>query len=183
VAPFAGRLRVLAGNHDSRRLLRAHFGELLDASAPHVNFVHDLAGWRVLGLDSVQRPFVHGRFGARQLAWLRQQLAAVTRPVLAFVHHPPIAVGCWWLDKDLPRDRAAFGEVLAGRRVQLLACGHVHQAHEGEFAGVRVVTTPATAYQFPPRAKLPDPGARGPGLRVIELDGERATTRAIVLDR
>ena len=54
--PFAGRLRVLPGNHDSRRLLRAHFGDLLLQGAPAAVFVHELAGWRIVGLDSVRRP-------------------------------------------------------------------------------------------------------------------------------
>jgi Icc protein len=176
---FAGRLRVLPGNHDSRRLLRAHFGDLLLEGAPAANFVHELAGWRIVGLDSVRRPFVHGKFGARQLAWLRDLLQATPQPVLLFVHHPPVAIGTWWLDKDRPRDRAAFARALAGGPVRAIACGHVHQPHEGEFAGARVFTAPSTAYQFPPRARLPGAGALAPAGRVFELDGTSLTTRIV----
>jgi 3',5'-cyclic-AMP phosphodiesterase len=168
--PWLDRVRVLPGNHDSRRLLRAAFGDLLLPGLPTANFALDLGGWRLLGLDSVRRPFVHGKFGAAQLRWLAGELQRTQLPVLLFLHHPPIAVGCWWLDKDRPRDRHRLASMLTGSGVRAIACGHVHQDCAGTFAGVPVHAAPAVAYQFLPHARVPGAVAgRGPGWRWIEL--------------
>jgi Icc protein len=178
--PFAGRVRVLPGNHDSRRLLRASFGALLPPAGP-LCFRVELAGWTVLGLDSVRRPFVHGRFGRAQLQWLDRELQAAPGPALAFVHHPPIAVGAWWLDKDRPRDRRRLQALLAGSPLRALFCGHVHQEHAGTFATVPVWTTPAVAYQFRPRSIWPAVDSRAPGYRVVDLDGGSLTTASVAV--
>ena len=181
LAPCWPRLRVLPGNHDSRTLLAAQFGELLRPDRRTASFALDLAGWRILGLDSVRRPFVHGKFGREQLGWLRGELRAAHGPVLAFAHHPPIRVGSWWLDKDRPRDRRRLAAIVAGSRLRGIACGHVHQAQAGEFAGVPVWTAPSTAFQFRPRSLLPGPAERTPAYRVFELDGDRLSTRIVRL--
>lgn len=179
--PFAGRLRVLPGNHDSRRLLRAAFGDLLQRVGSAAVFRVELGGWRLLGLDSVRRPFVHAKFGRRQLDWLAAELRAVDRPVLAFVHHPPARVGTWWLDKDLARDRRRLRRVVEATRLQAFVCGHVHQPYEGTFAGVRVWTTPAVAYQFAPGSWVPRRGARAPGYRVLELRADGGIRSQVVM--
>jgi len=181
--PFLDRVRVLPGNHDSRRLLRGVFGDLLLPGRRTANFDVEVGGWRLLGLDSVLRPFVKGRFGGEQLCWLAQVLRATARPVLVFQHHPPIAVGCWWLDKDVPSDRRRFAAVLGHGDVRAVACGHVHQEAEGTVGGVRVWTTPAVAYQFRPHARRPAAVASiRPAYRHIELDGDRIATRVVRLE-
>jgi 3',5'-cyclic-AMP phosphodiesterase len=126
---------------------------------------------------------VHGRLGTEQLAWLQQELPRVRTPIVAFVHHPPIRVGCWWLDKDRLRDREALGELLGTARVLALFCGHVHQEHCGWFGGLPVFTTPSTAYQFPVAGFWPHKADRSPAYRIIDLepDGRSLTTRVVRL--
>jgi len=175
--PFAGRYRVLPGNHDSRRLLRAAFADQVPPDGDAC-FRTELGDLTVLGLDSVRRPFVHGRFGHRQLEWLARQLRSCTRAV-AFAHHPPIRVGTWWLDKDRPRDRLALQRCIAGAPLLALFTGHVHQEASGAFAGVPVWTTPAVAYQFAARRPWPVIAARTPRYRVIDVDGAQWTTRVV----
>lgn len=175
--PWRGRLRALPGNHDSRRLLRSAFGDLLLPGRPTANFAIELPGWRLYGLDSVRRPFVHGHLDRRQLRWLGGELQQPGPPALLFVHHPPIAVGCWWLDKDLVRGRRRLAPLLGGG-VRGIVCGHVHQEVAGTFAGVPVWTTPAVAYQFAPGSVMPAAIAgRTPGWRWLQLgdDGQLAT--------
>lgn len=177
---YRGRLRVLPGNHDSRRMLLAEFGDLLERVGPAAAFELDCRGWRLLGLDSVRRPFVHGAFGRVQLAWFAARVREAGAPVLVFVHHPPIRVGTWWLDKDLPRDRRSLESAVRGSRVRAIVCGHVHQPHEGAFGGVPVLTSPSTAYQFAPRAWLPGKASWRPAYRVLELEPDGALRSRVV---
>jgi 3',5'-cyclic AMP phosphodiesterase CpdA len=180
VAGVAVQLRVLPGNHDSRRQLRAAFAELLPPTGP-ADFALDLAGWRIVGLDTQQWPFVFGRLGGIGRRRLRAELQTGGAPVLAFGHHPLNRVGCWWLDKDRLRDRRHVGRIVRGSALRAYVCGHVHQASEGEFAGVPVWTTPSVAYQFRPRALWPDTESLVPAYRVITLDGDQLATQVVRL--
>lgn len=182
VAPWLDRLRVVPGNHDGRALLAAAFADRVTMAARSVVFVDDVGSWRLIGLDSLRRYFVHGRLGDAQRQWLVQQLRTERR-VLLFVHHPPARIGTWWLDKDRLRDRAALATIVRGSPVRAIFCGHVHQERRVEFAGVPLHTTPSTAYQFAPGSWLPGPVSAAPAFRVIDVDddGDRVATSVVRL--
>lgn len=180
LAPFGDRVRLLPGNHDDRERLRAAFPARWLADAPRLVFADELAGWRLLGLDSLWQGRVRAQFDDWQLAWLRDQLAADTRPYLLFVHHPPVRVRTWWLDKDLARERDALRAVLAANPPRAVFAGHVHHEFVGELAGAPVTTTPAIAYQYGKRTWLPLPRSRAPALRVIDVDVDGCVTSRVV---
>lgn len=112
MAPWRDRLRVIPGNHDHRGMVRETFADRVLAGRVTVNFVQELGGWKLVGLDSLRRFRVHGRLGGEQRRWLAGELDAGDAPALLFLHHPPIRVGAWWLDKDRPRDRAALARLV-----------------------------------------------------------------------
>jgi Icc protein len=97
------------------------------------------------------------------------------------MHHPPIQVGTWWLDKDLLRDHEKLRGVLQGSSVRAVFCGHVHQESTGRFADAAVWTTPSTAYQFGPRSLIPGSTVRGSAFRVIDLVEDRIDTHVVRL--
>jgi Icc protein len=167
------RVHVLPGNHDRCELVRSIF------SSETGRFAETVGTWRLLGLDTSTPRRVHGLIGSKQLEWLAAELADGDRPVLLFMHHPPLRIGCWWLDKDLIRDVDALERVIGGsHRVRAIFTGHVHQEFLGRFAGVPVHTTPSTAYQFLPRTWVPARlDALTPGYRLIELDGDGWSSR------
>ncbi|MEO6598164.1 MAG: phosphodiesterase [Planctomycetota bacterium] len=173
--PWRDRLLLVPGNHDHREHLREAFAWLWPNSTPHLSFAVPLAGWQLIGLDSLQQGRTHGRLGPAQLDWLRQQLAG-DAPTLLFAHHPPMRVHCWWLDRDLLRDLGDFAAALASSRVRWIFCGHVHQEHIGRLGTAEVCTTPSTAYQYRPRSWLPTPGARTPAFRLIEIEPQQVTS-------
>lgn len=181
VAEWKDRLLVVPGNHDHREMLRDAFRDRLLAGSATLNFVARLGGFRLLGLDTLRPWRVHGRLGEGQLAWLGRELESSETPALLFMHHPPIRVGTWWLDKDLLRDHERLRALVLRGRVRALFSGHVHQESHESFGGADVWTTPSTAYQFPPHALLPGSERTGPALRVIDVDGERLDTRVIRL--
>lgn len=181
VAEWEDRLRVVPGNHDDREMVRAAFGDRFVSGSVSLDFVTTLGAFRLIGLDTLRPWRVHGRLGAEQLAWLEAELRRSDAPTLLFMHHPPIRVGAWWLDKDLLRDHAALHDVVEQSPVRALFCGHVHQESRGRFAGADVWTTPSTAYQFVPRSLIPRSTRSLPAFRVIDLDGERIDTHVVRL--
>jgi Icc protein len=162
-------------------MVRAAFGDRLMPERPTLNFVERVGAYRFIGLDSLRPWRVHGRLGSDQLAWLSQELGRSDAPGILFLHHPPIRVGTWWLDKDLLRDRDDLRDIVQRRAVRALFCGHVHQESSARFGGAEVWTTPSTAYQFPPHALIPGSERSPPAFRVIDLDGERIDTRVVRL--
>jgi Icc protein len=62
-------------------------------------------------------------------------------------------------------------------RVRGVVWGHVHQLHDSQRNGVRLLGTPSSCFQFAPFLDQPALDERGPGWRWIELhpDGRIAT--------
>ena len=177
--PFFDRVLAIPGNHDERELFRSVFATRLTES-PAANFLDEVAGLRLIGLDSLRSGRVSGKLGKAQLAWLQETLAGSPLPSMLFIHHPPMRIGTWWLDKDLLRDLEGLRRALRGHDVRAIICGHVHQECEGTLDGVPLFSTPSTAYQFPPRAWRPHAVQKGqPGLRVIDLEAGGFETRVI----
>jgi 3',5'-cyclic-AMP phosphodiesterase len=166
--PWLPKVRLVPGNHDHAHLLRQVFADRFSAGAPKASFVEDIGGVRLIGLDSSRPWRISGALGPEQLAWLHGVLDAST-PSLVFLHHPPVSVGAWWLDKDRLRDRSAFFEVIRDRGVIGVFSGHVHQDAEGRLGAVPVWTAPSTAYQFKPGALIPRRERKAPGFRLIEV--------------
>jgi 3',5'-cyclic AMP phosphodiesterase CpdA len=178
---WSDRLQVLPGNHDDREMVRAAFGDRLLPGRATLNFVARLGDFRLIGLDTLRPWHVHGLLGEEQLTWLAGEIGQSETPTIVFMHHPPVRVGTWWLDKDLLRDHETLKDVVRGSPVRALFCGHVHQESTGPFGDARVWTTPSTAYQFRPHSLLPGSERTPPAFRVIDLDGERIATRVVRL--
>jgi 3',5'-cyclic AMP phosphodiesterase CpdA len=168
--PFIDKLRVLPGNHDDRKLIREIFEDRFKGG-PGANFVDPAQDLRLIGLDTSRPGRVSGKLGKEQLAWLKAVLS-LQIPTLIFMHHPPLKVGTWWLDKDILRDRREFETALQPSAVRGVFCGHVHQAFQGNLGRVPVWTTPSTAYQFAPGSWIPRPTRAPAAHREIEFSSE-----------
>jgi 3',5'-cyclic-AMP phosphodiesterase len=178
LAPWFAKVRIVPGNHDNGPGLREVFADRMLDGAPAANFLEDLEGVRLVGLDSSRPWRVSGTLGRTQLKWLSGVLDGATAS-LVFLHHPPLRVGTWWLDKDRLRDRNAFVEVLQNHGVLGVFCGHVHQEFEGRAATVPVWTAPSTAYQFKPGSLIPRIEPKVAGFRVIEIANGVVSTSII----
>lgn len=171
-ARFPGRVRdieVLPGNHDDPALLAAAFAR---PRGPDASFARTCGDWLLLGLDSHLPGAVEGKVSDEQVRWLARTMDEnPDRSCLVFVHHPPAPVGAEWLDGMGLLEPGALGEVLGERAEQVAAvvCGHVHQDCDTGWAGVRVLTTPATAFQFAVGSPTPAFDSLAPGMRILEL--------------
>lgn len=140
--PFAG----IPGNHDSRAWMRGAFpgAPYAHATGPLDQRI-EVNGLDLLLLDSSVAGKPHGMLEPSTLQWLDATLAAaVDRPALLFLHHPPFKGGIWHMDRqDLFNAAELAAIVRRHSRVRLIGCGHVHRAMLTSFAGIPVTLCPA----------------------------------------
>lgn len=134
------------GNHDERA---AYSKALFDteSDAPQ-DRVHDVAGLRVVSLDSTVPGWHHGELTEGQLGWLADVLATpAPHGTLLALHHPPIPVPMMRIAELIElRDQQPLAEVLAGTDVRAIIGGHFHFTSHSTFAGIPVSVASATCY-------------------------------------
>jgi 3',5'-cyclic AMP phosphodiesterase CpdA len=134
------------GNHDERAAYsRELFGKESDQPQDRV---YDVAGLRIVSLDTSVPGWHHGELTDQQLAWLGDVLATPARhgTILA-LHHPPIPsplVPAAEIIELLETERLA--EVLRGSDVRAILGGHYHFTSHSTFAGIPVSVAAATCY-------------------------------------
>ena len=138
-----------------------------------------LPGWRIVMLDSHVAGAPEGHLADEELARLDRELeAAAGAQVLIGLHHQPVPIGSPWLDAVGLRNAGTFLERLrAHGRIRGVLWGHVHQASDRMYHGIRMMSTPSTCAQFTPHTERCIMDLRPPGYRWLELmpDGRIAT--------
>jgi 3',5'-cyclic AMP phosphodiesterase CpdA len=173
------------GNHDRREGFAAalgsghlgpdgsQIGRLANLGGP-IAAVSEVAGLRVITLDSLVPGETHGVLEPDQLAWLVAELATPAPDgSIVVLHHPPISVDAVPYMKSVvlqqPEDLA---QVLAGTDVHAVLCGHLHHQLFGVLAEKPVWVTPGVIT----RIDLTAPshlvrGVVGASASVVDLGG------------
>ena len=163
---------LLAGNHDQPQRLRAALGRRAVVAPALIR----LGTWTILALESHRAGCTAGWLGSRQLAWVRQVLAAGEGPVLVVVHHPPLAIGDRGMDAIGLRDGdALLADLATTPRTRGVIFGHVHQHWEGTLPGrpgVPLLACPSTLCGFPAVQPCPLGRDQDLGGRLLELDDD-----------
>jgi Icc protein len=151
LAPLEAPLCVLPGNHDDRAALRRHF-DLDGAGDEPIQYDREVAGVRLVVMDTKRNGSEGGELGSEGLAWLDSALGSQPdKTTVVAMHHPPLVTGIPPMDAiGLPAaDREGLEAVVAVHpQVQLLVGGHVHRAIAGELAGRAVLAAPSTYLQL-----------------------------------
>ena len=134
------------GNHDDAPALR----EALSQPPFQSDGLVDLAGWRIVLLDSSLPHRTEGAIAANALQTLETALtSAGERHVLVVLHHPPVPLGSRWIDELGVTNAASLWQVLDRHNsVRGIVFGHVHQAFDALQGKVRLLGTPSTCFQF-----------------------------------
>ena len=139
------------GNHDDPAKMQRLFN--VPSRESRCDYVIELPGTRLVVLDSTRAGREDGALDGSQLKWLDAQLG--TTPAIVAMHHPCIALGGKAFDTIRLDDASIVGlrEVVAtalqrGARIHALVSGHAHMTCFAEFAGVKVIVGPSSAYEF-----------------------------------
>jgi Icc protein len=176
------------GNHDRRDAFAAvlgsgHFdrtGQPSGRPAPSAlgerAAVSQVAGYRVITLDSLVPGELHGWIGDDQLHWLQRVLADPSPAgTILVVHHPPIALDRGAQPSVGLQNATALSEVIEGADVLIMLCGHFHVQLAGRLGAVPVWVGPGiySRIDLTAPSRL-DRAVRGAAATVVELGGPSA---------
>jgi len=120
------------GNHDRREPARAC---LLPGSSGPLDRVLDIAGLRLIALDSLVEGVPEGRLAAESLEFAAWALDGSPGPAVIALHHPPVAVGHEVIDRLGLREPEGLAELGRHPRLAAILTGHVHTSLAARFAG------------------------------------------------
>jgi 3',5'-cyclic-AMP phosphodiesterase len=138
------------GNHDERAAYaKSLFGE---GDERPQDRVHDVAGLRIVALDTTVPGYHHGDLTDEQLAWLTDVLATpAPHGTLLAMHHPPIPIPMMPAAEIIElADQQRLADAIAGTDVRGILGGHFHFSTYATFAGVPVSVAGATCYTSDP---------------------------------
>ncbi|MEH6639620.1 MAG: 3',5'-cyclic-AMP phosphodiesterase [Porticoccaceae bacterium] len=155
----------LPGNHDQLTIMEEGL-----SSASYWPML-EMGQWRVISLNTSVPGKVGGALAQSELDFLEQVLSAEPdKPVIVFLHHPPLPVGCDWLDRQRIANADELEAIVrASGNVKAVFSGHVHQDFAGQWAGCEVHTAPSTCFQFLPNSPEFALSDQSPGYRWIDL--------------
>lgn len=166
MARFSCPVICIAGNHDDPQGMAAALAPLPHWSVRRLL----LPGWQLLLLDSQVEGHTYGLLSDGELDFVRAAVAAEPeRRSMLLLHHPPLAVGCNWLDQHRLRNGEALLALAVELGVSAIVCGHVHQDFKQDYQGVELLATPSTCIQFLPRSAQFALDSRAPGYRTFAL--------------
>lgn len=136
---------LLAGNHDDTSMLRSVFELSGEASTP-LDYSFQVGGANFLALDSSR-----GELSETQLDWLREQLKNQQIQAI-FIHHPPMPLGCAFMDAKYPlRNTAPLQTILRARKAVLpVFCGHYHTGLTATDGKLLVHSCPPVSFHIDP---------------------------------
>jgi 3',5'-cyclic-AMP phosphodiesterase len=175
-------LFVAAGNRDDRENLRQAFSAWA-CRAPGegcLDYTVENFPLRLMAVDTLSSVSNKGDFDPERARHLTELIDAErTKPIVAFMHHPPfvVPVGPDPLNFITPDALRILQQTLArSGRVAAVFCGHVHRSTCGRIGEIPVVVAPCTATtlrkgDYPPRMQ----GRPVYHLHRLDFDGELIT--------
>nr|WP_275889328.1 metallophosphoesterase [Nakamurella flavida] len=173
------------GNHDVRTTLHTELLGRPDEPGKILQH-HDIAGLRILVLDSTVVGAGHGRLEPEHLAELAAALATpAEHGSVVVLHHAPVPppsplLAYFTLERA---SRRALAATVAGSDVRLVLAGHHHLAQSGSLAGVPVAVAGSTAIRVDPLAR---PGHErtvvAGSLNLVRLYPDTVTVSVLPLD-
>lgn len=135
---------LLPGNHDDRSNFFKHlFPKSFPAPLMNAAFVYKGIQFICLDLGPGSKAVVH----PETLSFLAASLE-VNLPSIIFMHHQLIAIGSRWLDDFIADDIHKFWEIVTGRNILGIFCGHVHTTYEKVVNNIPIFGLRSTACSF-----------------------------------
>ncbi|MEZ5728424.1 MAG: phosphodiesterase [Burkholderiaceae bacterium] len=171
-------VELMIGNHDDRAAFGARFPTARRDRNGFVQGTRDLAGARLVFLDTVLAGTHAGAYCPQRLEWLAATLGEAPGSIVLFSHHPPFEIGIRSMDSICLRDRDALAAVLEPHRdrIRHLFFGHVHRPVSGSWRGIPFSTVYGTNHQvaldLDPDARLIPGSHEPPAYAVVLMSGD-----------
>lgn len=169
---------LLPGNHDDVNVINKVFN--FNWSRENVDYSLDFKGWFFYLIDTSIYPEAHGELTPRQLVKFEDAINKnKNKPTLIFMHHHPLKVDSW-LDGMILLDSENFNSIVKKNpHVKGVFFGHIHQVFENTINNTFYGSVPSTSYQILPQTKRFAPDVLPPGYRIIELIGDKLTSKIV----
>jgi len=171
-------VHCVPGNHDVRSLMQTALKQQMFHYCENVR----LGDWLVVGVDSCLAGGAAGEIEKNELENLRSTLDTSDAPnVLICLHHPPLPVGCKWLDGVGLNNSDVFLDLICQYpHVRGAIFGHVHQAFDATHEGIRIIGTPSTCRQFKPHSDEFAVDDKPPAYRRLSLQDDGSIDEELV---
>ena len=168
----------LPGNHDDPQQM------VTCLATPTIQYCQPVrvGRWQIISLNSTVHGSPGGFLATDQMDHLQACLTAYPdhHAVIA-LHHHPVKTGSAWLDTMVLDNRDEFLALIPTfPQVRLILTGHVHQAMDAVWEGVRLLATPSTCFQFKPGSERFALDGLAPGYRWLELHDDGGFSTGIV---
>jgi Icc protein len=152
---------TVPGNHDARNVGYLHFEELVGERHWSV----DVAGVRIVGVDSSEPDVNEGHVGRERYAWIREQLDVPAEVKIFVLHHHLLPIPGTGRERSTVMDAGDLLEVLITAGANIVLSGHKHVPYVWRLENLYVANA-GTA------ASLRVRGYTKPCYNVLEVDGD-----------
>ncbi|MDP1845610.1 MAG: metallophosphoesterase [Candidatus Moranbacteria bacterium] len=140
----------VVGNHDLRSVDKKQWQKSLETDYLHKSF--DAGDYRIIILDSnfnskdedvdPETYNTRGRISDKEMDWLQKELESAEKPVIIFMHHPPL-----WDTEVAPNGRfpgnaRSLQEIFSKNHVLAVFAGHLEDLYVDEIDGVKYYILP-----------------------------------------
>ncbi len=180
IETLGGPVIPVVGNVDRRKNFRKY---LLECDGEGPCFYSQTVGkLHILVLDSQTKGADYGSFSGEQLEWLEEELRVAPGPSVIAFHHPvfdmPFLSGMTPAIFD-PGDSRRFREIVAGKGVRAVLCGHLHQCMVSMDEGLLYVMSGSAFSELSFNEKEMRLHEAS-GFNFLSYDKERLTVRPVV---
>lgn len=180
------------GNHDDRSAFSTVLGDGAGGPAPQraagqaagpIDAVLDVAGYRLVVIDTQVPGRGHGAVEAARVRAAAQAISAAGLPAVVVLHHPPVpATDRLTHVLGLHRPERLAPLVDTGL-VHAFLCGHFHHAMTGSFGGVPVFVAPGVANVVDTATGYDEYVTRpGWGAQLVEVTPQGVTALPVVAE-
>jgi Icc protein len=137
----------IPGNHDNLGLMAASFQK-----AKHFIRGRQLTSnnWHLIFLNTKIEGREDGYLAQSELTMLRKEISKCTpnKKIAIIMHHHPAPVGTPLIDNYILANANDFWEIVTGKNIEVIICGHVHGDYQFTFNGIQIESSPATCLQW-----------------------------------
>jgi 3',5'-cyclic AMP phosphodiesterase CpdA len=143
---------IIPGNHDDKSSIWSVFGGQACPAMDQgfINYVIEGYPVRLIGVDSTVPGEPGGEICTERAAWLEEQLEkAAGKPIIIFIHHPPVKCGVLETDEDGFVGADLLGNIVEKYpNIERILCGHIHLTTHVRWRGTVVSTAASMGLQL-----------------------------------